>query len=212
MDGECKEFVREAAFAAERARVEEAARAFVAEALPDWQVTATGEGFEAAGRSSGHAALAKFRFDPAPGGTKVAATLRVNRVTALGLMVFDVGGYYQGQLRHWLEGTRIFLEHPPASAQSAEAAAQRQRAVAQSQRGGQIFRVIAFVGLVVLFFVYFIPAVIGLFTGNLWILGNGGDMTIHGPWARIISAAVVAFFAWIALLVWKQRMRARGPG
>jgi hypothetical protein len=52
---------------------------------------------------------------------------------------------------------------------------------------------------------YFIPAVVGLLTGHLYLLGRGGSTTIHGAWARIISVIILAVFA--CIVVWMLRER-----
>lgn len=110
MDWKNKRFEREEVFQAERDLVSEAAHSFAAESLAGWQVADTADGFEARGDSASHAATAKFLIEPAPPGTKVAVTLLVERAGPLGFMLFDVGGYYDGQLRKWLEGIRRHLE------------------------------------------------------------------------------------------------------
>jgi hypothetical protein len=54
--------------------------------------------------------------------------------------------------------------------------------------------------------VYFISAVIGLLTGNLFLPSRGsGGGTIHGLWARIISAIILAIFAWALIWLWRKR-------
>jgi hypothetical protein len=47
------------------------------------------------------------------------------------------------------------------------------------------------------FLVTFISAVVGLSTGNLFLLGKG-SLIIHEIWARILSASILIFgaFAW----------------
>src|SRR6201986_5542375 len=104
MDWKNKQLDREAVFQAQPDLVFEAARSFVAESLVGWQITDTADGFEARGSSASHAATAKFRIEAAPFGTKVAVTLLVERAGLLGLLLFDIGGYYDGQIRKWLEG------------------------------------------------------------------------------------------------------------
>jgi ABC-type nickel/cobalt efflux system permease component RcnA len=53
-----------------------------------------------------------------------------------------------------------------------------------------------------------IGAVIGLATGNLLLIGRNGNLTVHGPAARAISAVILGFGAWI---VWRviRKPRAR---
>ena len=55
------------------------------------------------------------------------------------------------------------------------------------------------------FLVTFICAVIGLLTGQLFLLGRGGTLIIHGIWARIISALILMFGAFLA---WRIKRKA----
>ncbi|MFN2599372.1 MAG: hypothetical protein ABR563_19560, partial [Pyrinomonadaceae bacterium] len=67
------------------------------------------------------------------------------------------------------------------------------------------------VALLVLFaLAYLIPAVVGLLTGNLYLVGRGRDVTVHGVWARVISAVILAVFAWLVgrALRYARRRRA----
>jgi hypothetical protein len=116
MDWRNKRFAREAVFQAQRELVLNAARSFAAESLVGWEVTDTADGFEARGDNGSHAATAKFRIEPAASGTKVAVTLMVERAGPLGFMLFDVGGYYDGQIRKWLEGVGWHLRQGVTSA------------------------------------------------------------------------------------------------
>jgi hypothetical protein len=43
------------------------------------------------------------------------------------------------------------------------------------------------------FLITFICAVVGLLTGNLYLLGRGGTLALHGIWARILSALILLF-------------------
>jgi len=45
--------------------------------------------------------------------------------------------------------------------------------------------------------VTFISAVVGLLTGHLFLLGRG-SLIIHGIWARIVSAFILMFGAFLA--------------
>lgn len=57
---------------------------------------------------------------------------------------------------------------------------------------------------------FFLSAVVGLLTGHLYLptRGSGGG-TIHGVWARVVSAIVLIFLAWIFLQVFRGRRRSR---
>ena len=103
MDWKDKHFHQEMVFQAPRETVLEAARAFAGESL-GWQIADTADGFEARGYSAAHQATARFRIAPASRGTKVQVELLVERASPLGFMLFDVGGYYNRQIRKWLEG------------------------------------------------------------------------------------------------------------
>ncbi|MET0751773.1 MAG: hypothetical protein ABWZ66_00245 [Pyrinomonadaceae bacterium] len=64
----------------------------------------------------------------------------------------------------------------------------------------------AFIGLPLLMF--FISAVIGLITGNLYFFDRRGE-TIHGSLARIISAVILIIFSFIVLVILRTRKKAR---
>jgi len=65
---------------------------------------------------------------------------------------------------------------------------------------------IRIVGLVVTFALYFLvtfaSAVVGLVTGHLFLLGRG-SLTVHGTWARILSALILMFGTFLA---WRIRV------
>ncbi len=102
MDWKYKHFNQEAVFKASPASVLEAARAVVAESLEG--IGDTADGFVGRGYSAWHAAIATFRITPAPDGTKVAVELLVERAAMRGYMLFDIGGYYNGQIDKWFSG------------------------------------------------------------------------------------------------------------
>jgi len=104
MDWKYKHFHQERVFPEPRDAVLEAARAFMAESL-GWRIADTADGFTAEGDSFAHHAIANFQIQSVAGGTRVTIELRVERASALGFMLFDVGGYYSIQIRKWLDGT-----------------------------------------------------------------------------------------------------------
>ncbi|MBV8860002.1 MAG: hypothetical protein JOZ02_23930 [Acidobacteria bacterium] len=209
MDWKNKHFEREAVFQAQRDLVFEAARSFAAESLAGWQLADTSDGFEARGHSASHAATAKFRIEPAPFGTKVAVTLLVERAGPLGFMLFDVGGYYDRQMSKWLEGIQWHLHQGLTSTTQPESSAQARQAIPKPA-GTQRLYVGCLVALFVFpLFLYCVSAVVGLLTGNLYLVGRRGG-TIHGPWARIISGISLTIFVLIGLRVLKTRKKARG--
>src|SRR5712692_6606424 len=113
MDWKYKHFHQERVFAAPRDVVTEAARTFMAESL-GWQVTNTPDGFTSQGYSFSHRAIANLQIQTAAGGasesgTRVAVELLVERAGWRGFMLFDVGGYYNIQIRKWLDGIQWSL-------------------------------------------------------------------------------------------------------
>ena len=113
MDWKYKHFHQERLFPQSPDIVAEAARAIMTESL-GWQVTDTAEGFTAQdftgkGSSFAHGAIADFHFQSAAGGTLVNVELLVARAGAAGFMLFDVGGYYNIQIRKWLDGIQSRL-------------------------------------------------------------------------------------------------------
>lgn len=208
MDWKNKRFDREAVFHAQHDLVLEAARSFAAESLVGWQITETADGFEARGGSASHAATAEFRIEPAPFGTKVFVTLLVERAGPLGFMLFDVGGYYDGQMRKWLEGIQRHLHQSLTSATSRESPEPGRQAIPKAAGARPLY-----VGCIVALFVFpiflfCISAVVGLLTGHLYLVGRRGG-TIHGPWARIISGIFLTLVVLIGVRMLKTRRKAR---
>jgi len=202
MDWKYKHFHQERVFPASRDLVMEAARTFMAESL-GWQVTDTPDGFTAQGQSFSHRAIANLQFQPVAGGasesgTRVAVELLVERAGWRGFMLFDVGGYYNIQIRKWLDGIQWSL-HQKLTGTRDEST--NPLVVAENKPAACIFNG-CLVFIVVTFALYlvvtFISAVVGLLTGNLFLVGRG-SLTIHGIWARILSALILmlgAFLAW----------------
>ncbi len=54
---------------------------------------------------------------------------------------------------------------------------------------------------------YLLFAVIGLLTGTLVMPGRGGELTLHGASARIVSGLILLGFAWLMVLVFRFRKR-----
>jgi hypothetical protein len=99
MDWKYKHFDQEAIFKALPGSVLEAARASVAGSLE--AIEDTPGGFVARGYGAWHAEIATLRVTPVPEGTKVAVELLVERAAMRGYMLFDIGGYYNGQIDQW---------------------------------------------------------------------------------------------------------------
>ena len=211
MDWKYKHFERTALLPAGRDAALEAARAFAAEALVGWQVSPVPDGLEARGHSGGHAATAKFTIEPAEGGTRVAVTLLVERASPLGFILWDIG-FYDAQMRRWLEGIQVFLHPGTQGGSQEESAARRKQAVAGSQRPEKLLMGCILAGLLLASAVYCITALVGLVSGNLYLPGRGGGgVTLHGPWARIASGSILLALAWFLMRVFrKTRPRNRG--
>jgi len=204
MDWKYKHFHQERVFPAPRDVVTQEARTFMAESL-GWQITDTANGFTAQGYSFSHRAIANLQFQSAAGGTKVAIELLVERTGWRGYMLFDVGGYYNIQIRKWLDGIQWAL-HRELTGTHDES--QNPLVLAQNKPAAYIFNgclmfIVVMFGLY--FLITFIEAVVGLLTGNLYLLGRGGTLAIHGMWGRIVSALILMFGAFV---VWRIKRKA----
>jgi len=210
MDWKYKHFHQERVFPAPRDLVTEAARTFMAESL-GWQITNTTEGFTAEGYSFSHRAIANLRIQTAAGpassesGTKVAIELLVERAGWRGFMLFDAGGYYNIQIRKWLDGIQWSI-HQKLTGTRDEST--NPLVLAQNKPAAYIFNgclVFIVVMFALYFLVTFICAVVGLITGNLYLLGRGGTLAIHGTWGRIVSALILMFGAFVVWRIKRKR-------
>ena len=207
MDFKYKHFHKQRLYPASREEVFDRARAVMAESV-GWAIgDETLEGFTAQGSSFGHAGIANVQIHSAGGGTLVDVELRVERAGFSGFMLFDVGGYYNIQIRKWLDAIQVSL-HPQATGQASANAPPLQppnKSAARVFHGCLLLIALAF-GLYLLTTV--IEAVVGLATGNLFLVGRNGTLKVHGPAARAISAVILLFGAWI---VWRiiRKPRAR---
>jgi hypothetical protein len=198
MDWKYKHFHQEKVFAGPREVVREAARAFMGESL-GWKIADTADGFTAEGYSFSHRAIASLHIQTASGGTRAAIDLLVERTGWHGFMLFDVGGYYDAQIRKWLDGVQWRL-HQRETGRLDESAnplvLANKKPAARIFNGCLVFIVVMFA---LYFIVTFICAVVGLISGNLFLLGRGGTLVVHGAWGRIVSALILmigAFLAW----------------
>src|SRR2546430_4676068 len=198
MDWKYKHFHQERVFPAPRDLVFESARAFMGESL-GWQITNTPDGFTAQGYSFSHQAIANLHIQSAADGTNVAVELLVERAGWRGFMLFDVGGYYNIQIRKWLDGVQWSL-HQKLTGSDDEST--NPLVLAANKPAAYIFNgclVFICVMFALYFLVTFICAVVGLITGNLYLLGRGETLVIHGTLARIVSALILmlgAFVGW----------------
>lgn len=99
------------------------------------------------------------------------------------------------------------VDERPASATDQGASGRAEQATPGRNRsatllGGCLIAIVVLVALT-----YLIPAVVGLVTGNLFLIGRGGDATVHGVWARVISAVILAVFAWVVVRALRYRRR-----
>ena len=209
MDWKYKHFHQERVFPAARDVVAEAARAFMAESL-GWQITDTPDGLRAEGYSFSQRAIANLRIQSAEegvsseSGTRVAVELLVERAGWRGFMLFDVGGYYNIQIRKWLDGVQWSL-HQKLTGSHDEST--NPLVLAENKPAAYVFNgclVFIVVTFALYFLVTFVSAVVGLLTGNLFLLGRG-SVTIHGIWARILSALILLFGAFLALRIKRNR-------
>jgi hypothetical protein len=207
MDWKYKHFNQERVFPASRDLVFEAARTFMAESL-GWEVRETPDGLSAQGYSFTHHAIANLHLQSAAAAsseseTRVAVELLVERVGWRGFMLVDVGGYYNIQIRKWLDGIQWSLQQTLTGSHDEST---NPLVLAQNKPSAYIFNgclVFIVVTFGLYFIVTFISALVGLLTGNLFLLGRG-SLTIHGLWARVLSALILMF---IAFLGWRIKQQ-----
>ncbi|HEX7722613.1 MAG TPA: hypothetical protein VF397_10670 [Pyrinomonadaceae bacterium] len=204
MDWKYKHFHQERVFPAPRDVVTEAARTFMHESLA-WQITETPDGFTAEGVSFSHKAIAHLQFQSVGDGTRVAIELLVERTGWRGYMLFDVGGYYNIQIRKWLDGIQWSI-HQRLTGTRDEST--NPLVLAENKPAAYIFHgclmfIVAMFGLYLL--VTFICAVVGLITGTLYLWGRGGTLVIHGTLARIVSGLILLCGAFVAWRVKRKR-------
>jgi len=204
MDLKYKHFHQERNFAAPRDLVVAAARKYFAESLA-WQITDDAEGFNAEGSRFAHKCNARVRFPSDATSTKMVVDLAVARASVGGFMLFDVGGYYNIQIRHWLDGTQANL-HGNVSPQGITSSIPSPPSTGKGAScvfNGCIGFIVAMFLLYVI--VTFFEAVVGLITGHLSLIGRGGTITVEGHWARITSAVILMFLLYLAWRIKKNR-------
>jgi hypothetical protein len=209
MDWKYKHFHQERVFHEPRDLVTEAARTFMAESL-GWQVTNTPDGLKTEGYSFSHRAIANLQIQSSAAGassgsgTKVSVELLVARAGWRGFMLFDVGGYYDIQIRKWLDGIQWSLRQQLTGRHDEST---NPLVLAANKPAAHIFNG-CLVFICVMFALYvlgtFIAAVVGLFTGHLLLLGRG-SLVIHGIWARILSALILIFGGLLVLRIRRKR-------
>ena len=203
MDWKYKHFHQERVFLATRDAAVAAARRYLSESL-DWRVTETAEGLKAEGYSFSHAAIANLRFQPAGSETRIDVDLMVERAGPTGFMLFDVGGYYSIQIRKWLDGIQ-WLIHQHLAGEPTQAAPP---IPTENKTGARLFNgclMLSFAIIGLWFLGNFISAVVGLFTGTLYLWGKGDTLIFHGVAARIIAALILLFGVFLAWQLTRKR-------
>jgi uncharacterized membrane protein (Fun14 family) len=199
MDFKYKHFHQQRLYPGTPQEVFDSARAVMAESV-GWTIAQeTLEGFTAQGTSFGHVGIANIQIHPTGGGNVVDIELRVERAGFTGFMLFDVGGYYNIQIRKWLDAIQMSL-HQQATGQRPPTPAPLQ---SQNKAAARVFHgclLLIAIGFALYLLATVIEAVVGLATGNLFLVGRGGTITVHGPAARAISIAILGFGGWI---VWR---------
>lgn len=182
-----------------------AARQYFVESLA-WQITDNAEGFNAEGTSFSHKCIVRLRFPSDATATKMVVDLAVSRAGGHGFMLFDVGGYYNIQIRHWLDGTQSNL-HSNVSPQSTPISIPPPPSSGNEGAACVFNGCLGFIVAMVLLYVIitFFEAVVGLITGHLSLIGRGGTITVEGQWARVISAVILMFFIFIAWRIKRNR-------
>ena len=206
MDWKYKHFHQERVFPATRDAVVAAARRYLSESLA-WGVTETAEGLKAEGYSFSHAAIANLRFQPAGSETRIVVDLRVERAGPTGFMLFDVGGYYSIQIRKWLDGIQ-WLIHQHFAGEPTQAAPP---IPTENKTGARLFNgclMLSFAIIGLWFLGNFISALVGMFTGTLYLWGKGGTLVFHGVAARIIAALILLLGGYLA---WQFTRKRRSP-
>src|SRR5258708_11485029 len=105
-------------------------------------------------------------------------------------MLFDVGGYYNIQIRKWIDGIQWSL-HQKLTGTHDEST--NPLVVAQNKPAAYIFDgglVFSGVSSAVYFLVTLISAFVCLLTGHLWLFGRR-DSIVNGIVPRIVSALIL---------------------
>src|ERR1041384_236378 len=210
MDWKYKRFRQARVFPAPRDVVSSAARSFMTESRA-WQIADATDGLSAQGYSFSHRAIANVRIHEGTDGTAVDIDLLVERAGATGFMLFDVGGYYSIQIRKWFDGIQTLIHQQLSDSGIASTIPLPKRSNRTASclfNGCLAFMVIVF-GLWLA--TNLVCAMIGLMTGHLVLLGKHENIHVYGVWARVISALILLFGAWIGWRVMKGRAVSSRP-
>jgi hypothetical protein len=215
MSWKYKYFNGEVAFQAEPEIVLKALRAFATEWLDDWKVSDTPDGIEARSQSGYRFATAIFRVEPETGGTKVTVKMQVERANSLGLMMFDIGGYFSGLIGNWLQALPWWVQQQAMTSQSKVQdgnATPTTPPIPKPIRGPDRRKGCITISVFILLSVLAIVAIVGLLTGDLNLPGDNGGITIHGRWARLLSAIILALLSWVVLRLRKLKKLRQASG
>ena len=205
LDWKFKHFRQQRIYAGDRNLVFEAARSYLTNSL-GWKVTESANGLNAQGYSFSHAAQASLKIETTGDGNRMTVDLAVERAGPTGFMLFDVGGYYNIQIRKWLDGIQWAI-HQQLSTASSE---QRIPHVPTHNR----FSACLFNGLLgfiaisfgLYFLIQFISALVGEFTGTLYLMGKGKTLVLHCAVARIVSSLILALGLFV---IWQLKHKKR---
>jgi hypothetical protein len=113
-------------------------------------------------------------------------------------MLFDLGGYFSIQIRHWLDGIQwnLHTQLAPETATSPTPPMPSTNRGAACVFNGCLGFIVAMFILYVL--ITFFEAVVGLITGHLHLLGRGGTIVVEGNWGRVTSALILTLLLYLA--------------
>ena len=205
MDWKYKHFHQERTLQSSRDAVVDATRRYMGESLA-WKVNETADGLRAEGQSFSHAAIVNFRIQSVGAETKIGVDLMVERAGPTGFMLFDVGGYYSIQIRKWLDGIQCSIrQQATGTTQSSAPPVPVENKTGARFFNGCLLFSFAIIGL--WFLGNLVSAIVGLFTGTLYLWGKGGTIVFHGVAARIIAALIILFGGFLAWQFTRKRRR-----
>jgi hypothetical protein len=204
MDWKYKHFRQQRTYNAETYDVIDAARDYVGQSL-GWKVSDGNGGLVAEGFSFSHAAKANLRVERTAEGTTLIVQMDVERAGPTGFMLFDVGGYYSGQIRKWLDGIQWALHQKLSSGQAASPTPPlptHNRGAACATNGCLVFIAVSFG---IWFAIQVIGAIVAEFTGTLYLFGRGRPLILHGVVARVVATLILLVVGYFTLRITKYR-------
>lgn len=206
MDWRYKRVVGARTYAQSADEVLAAARGLLTAMPPaKWAIEDVLDGFKVTGIDFGHPASAVFRVARTEAGTRLSVELDVRRWGLEGFMLFDLGGYFSGELDRWLEAIGDQLEGRVGAAAPHRPRSLRYRLFTWII----VFAVI--VGGLLFLWTFAVGPVVALITGAFYLPGRNGDVTLHGASARGLAVAILAldvlfYFNWRRLNRGPQRL------